>query len=270
MRGTPLKLAQVRPLFCLTFFVLGSLFQGCATGGAVRNVEGDVGRVGDQLHDISARLAAVDSLAQSQEVESRRRWTELSVDVSDVSRRVRQIQAKMDEAARRLADLARGLEAVQLYSGGKVAAGKRSSSGLASADTAKTPESRPPLVPDVRALYDLASNDMQDGNYALAIPEFSQLLESFPESDLADNAAYWLGECYFAQKEYPKAIDFFRKVIADFPGSEKVPAAMLKLGDAYLKTNKRRAGIQQFRDLIKTYPDSEEAKQAKGRLKSMG
>jgi tol-pal system protein YbgF len=183
---------------------------------------------------------------------------------------VRQVQAKIDEAARRLADLAKGLESVRLYSGGRVAPSGRPSASSGPVDTSSASASRPSLVSDVQGLYDLASEDMKSGNYPLAISEFSQLLENFPKSDLADNARYWLGECYYDQKDFARAIESFQRVITDYPDSEKVPAAMLKLGDALLKVNDRGRGIQQLRALIKAYPNSEEANQAKERLKELG
>lgn len=249
--------------------LLASLSAGCATGGAVKNVQFDVGRVEDQIQALSRQVVSLDSLLRAQGAESRRIWVELSTDGDDVKQRVRRVEAKLDEAARRLADLSKGLEVVRLYGGGRVAP-ERSSSSSGPADTASASASRPSLISDEQGLYDLASEDMKKENYPLAISEFSQLLENFPKSDLAVYARYWLGECYYDQRDFARAIEAFQRVVTDYPNSEKVPAAMLKLGCALLEVNDRTNGIQRLRTVMKDYPNSEEAAQAKKRLRDLG
>jgi len=239
MRLTPLRFAWGLILISLT-----SLSGGCATGGEVKNVQADVLRVEDQVRALSRQVVSLDTLVRAQRVE-----------------------AKLDETARRLADLAKGLEAVRLYSGGRVAPSGRPLPS--SADTASASPPRPSLISDELGLYDMASEDMKAGNYPLAISEFSQLLENFPTSDLADDARYWLGECYYNRRDFTRAIESFQGVIADHPNSEKVPAALLKLGYALLEVNDRANGVRHLQTLIKDYPNSEEAAQASKKLRGL-
>lgn len=236
----------------------------------MKNVQYDVAHTQDQLRTLARQMAALDSLLRVQGAESRRMWAELDTDGDEVKQRVRQTQAKLDEVARRLADLSKELESVRLYTGSRAASYGRPSSTPVSGDTLGSPGGRASLVSDAQGLYDQASEDMNARDFALAISEFSQLLETFPQSDLADNARYWLGECYRAQKDLPRAIGAFQRVIADYPTSEVIPSAMLKLGYAFLDMREREKGSQQLRALIRTHPDSEEAAQAMQRLKSLG
>jgi tol-pal system protein YbgF len=192
---------------------------------------------------------------------------EFETDAGDVKQRVRQVQAKLDEVARRLADLAKGLESLRLYTGGRAAPSGRPPASAGLPDTLAL---RPSLVSDDQGLYDLASEDMKAGNYPLAISEFSQLLENFPQGSLADKARYWLGECYYAQKDFPRAIEAFQRVMTDYPNSEKVPAALFYLGDSLLRVNDRANGLPRLRALIKDFPDSEEANRARKLLKDLG
>jgi tol-pal system protein YbgF len=212
-------------------------------------------------------VVSLDSLLRAQGGESHRKWADLSTDGDDVKQRMRRVEAKLDETARRLADLAKGLETVRLYGGGRVAPSGRPSGP---ADTASASPPRPSLISDEPGLYDMASEDMKAGNYPLAISEFSQLLENFPKSDLADDARYWLGECYYNQKDFARAIESFQRVITDHPNSEKVPAALLKLGYALLEVNDRANGVRRLQALIKGYPNSEEAAQASKKLRALG
>ena len=258
-----------RPSLLALFALLmaASLTTGCATGGAVKNVQSDVGDVEDQVRVLSRQVATLDSLLRAQREESRRMQAEFDTDAGDVKQRVRQVQAKLDEVALRLADLAKGLESLRLYTGGRGASSGRPPASANPSDLALA--SRPSLVSDDQGLYDLASEDMNAGNYPLAISEFSQLLETFPQSSLADKARYWLGECYYKQKDFPRAIDAFQRVLTDYPGSEKVPAAMLQLGYVLLEAKDRANGLQRLRTLIKDHPKSEEAGLARKRLSEL-
>jgi TolA-binding protein len=51
-------------------------------------------------------------------------------------------------------------------------------------------------------VYNMAYSDYRKGNFELAIDGFKMYREQFPESPLADNSLYWIGECYFSQRKY--------------------------------------------------------------------
>src|SRR4029077_865865 len=70
---------------------------------------------------------------------------------------------------------------------------------------------------DPKALYDAAYNDYLKGNYDLSAREFQEYLNNFPTTDLADNATYWIGECYYRQKQYRRAVDQFDQVLQRYP-----------------------------------------------------
>jgi tol-pal system protein YbgF len=243
----------------------GALFLGgCATHAGVGKLQIDVDRMQSHLWVLSQQMKSIDSLLQAQQVEAQQRWTELSTDGENLSQQVARLQARVDNVADRMKDLSQGVESNRLYGGSKGGSARRPAQAAATADSARGPE--PGLVADAQGLYRQALDDQETRNYALAISEFAQFIEYFPKDNLADNAAYWIGECYYAQKDFPQAIAAFQRVLTEYPEGDKVPAAMLKLGYAYLETKDRAKGQQQLRDLVKRYPDSEEARLAKERL----
>ena len=77
-------------------------------------------------------------------------------------------------------------------------------------------------------LYDTAYGDYGKGRYALAIQGFQEYVDAYPNTDLTDNAMYWIGESHYAQKKYKEAIEDFTKVIKQWPKSDKAAAALLK------------------------------------------
>jgi len=108
------------------------------------------------------------------------------------------------------------------------------------------------LYPEARALA-------LQGDYPAAADIFFYLAETYPNHELAPDANYWLGECYYGQKEFTKAIQVFRKIIATFPDSAKAPAALLKSAYAYSMLNQGNEAMMNLQRLLEAYPDSREA-----------
>ena len=95
---------------------------------------------------------------------------------------------------------------------------------------------------------------------------FRRFLARYPRHDYADNAQYWIGECYYDLKQYHAATREFRRVVERYPRGNKVPDAMLKLGFSQLAAGERREGRQVLESLRKTYPKHEAARLAALRL----
>lgn len=117
--------------------------------------------------------------------------------------------------------------------------------------------------------YDDAMRLVDRKDYRGAMARFKDFLKKYPDSSLADNAQYWLGECYYAVKDYEQAILAFDDVRRRFPNGDKVPAAFLKQGFAFAELGDKGQARVILQELIERYPESEEAAKAKQRLKSL-
>ncbi len=126
------------------------------------------------------------------------------------------------------------------------------------------------LTANPMELYQSAYRDYQRGNFDLAIAGFSDFIKQNPGSDLADNSAYWIGECLFSQKKYQDAIAQFDSVVTKYPRSEKVPGALLKKGYAYINLGEKAQGIVQLQYVVHEHPSSQEASLARQKLKQLG
>jgi tol-pal system protein YbgF len=115
-------------------------------------------------------------------------------------------------------------------------------------------------------LYDNSLASFREEEFQQAMDGFQQFLKEYPKSDRADNAQFWIGECFMAQKEYEKAILAYQEVIKNYPKGNKVPIAMLRQAIAWFEIKEEKAGIIILKNLIKKYPDSDEAKIAKAKL----
>ena len=57
----------------------------------------------------------------------------------------------------------------------------------------------------------------KDKFYIDAIHQFQSLIKEFPESDLADDALYNVGLCYYEMCQFEKAIEVLEKMIEEYP-----------------------------------------------------
>lgn len=132
------------------------------------------------------------------------------------------------------------------------------------------PEPRLPLpgTPDITptSAYNLAYNDYLDGRYELAIAGFQRYLTDFPNTSLAANAQYWIGESYYSLKDYAKATQAFESVVNDYPRSDRVAPALFKLGVVAAETGDVRKARMHLKRVIEEFSGSNEAKLAKNKL----
>lgn len=119
---------------------------------------------------------------------------------------------------------------------------------------------------DQESLYGAAYENFKEGRYEKARAEFQNFLRLFPRSEHAANAHFWIGECYYFEKNYEKAILEYDKVIKGFPEANKVPAALLKQGLSFLQLGDKTSGTAILQTVIKDYPHTNQAKIARTKL----
>jgi len=122
-------------------------------------------------------------------------------------------------------------------------------------------------APPAQELYNNALRDHNAGNTTLAMKEFLDYLRYYPDTELAGNAQYWIGEALYQQKKYNEAIDAFDTVLERYPKGNKAAAARLKKGLALLELKDRAGAERELRRVQRDFPGTPEAKIADGYLK---
>lgn len=135
------------------------------------------------------------------------------------------------------------------------------------------PPKRPVIIEEPRSeelnLYDTSMAAFREGKYEDARDGFEALLKKYPTSDRADNAQFWIGECYMGVKQYEKAILAYQEVIKKYPKGNKVPSAMLRQAIAFLEIKDETSTRLLLKKIINKYPDSSEAEIAKKKLETL-
>jgi len=118
-------------------------------------------------------------------------------------------------------------------------------------------------------LFAAATGDYFRGNYDLALSEFKTYVETYPSSEMADNAQYWIGEILYAQKKLTEAVAAFEKVKTISPNGDKTAIALYKRATALLDMGRREEAVIQLLAIFKDYSKTKEGELALQKLQEI-
>ena len=128
-----------------------------------------------------------------------------------------------------------------------------------------------PTVPTIdsaesEAAYREAFEMLKAGQSDESIASFNNFLQTYPSSQYADNAQYWLGEAYWVMSQFEPAIDQYQKLVNGYPDSKKRPHAMLKIAYCYHKLGLADEAVGILTDLKTQFPGSAASRLADERM----
>jgi tol-pal system protein YbgF len=207
----------------------------------------------DAVNKVAAALTALQSSLQKQQGDS-------STHVDQLSGQLQSLNDTLDELKARLAKVSKQLEDMQ-SSQQSLAAQQATQQAQQQAQAQAPP-------PDV--LYNNALRDYNGDKNDLATQEFSDYIKFYPNTDIAGNCYFYLGEIQFRQGNYQQAAQSYDQVLQNFPTGNKAASAELKKGFSLIELGKQDDGVTELRRLIQRYPRSNEALQARERLRKLG
>ncbi|HMV85014.1 MAG TPA: tetratricopeptide repeat protein [Blastocatellia bacterium] len=172
--------------------------------------------------------------------------TETSTQVSAMGERVTATNQRMERLSEQFAQLKKVIE-----------------------DIPKMPTFTQLTPGNAEQLFAAAYSDYSRGNFDLAMSEFKQYVETYPSSELADNAQYWIGEILYAQKKLPQAVAELEKVAVVNPTGDKTAVALYKRGLLLLEMGKKEEAVAQFLVLNKDYAKTPEGTLATQQLQQI-
>ena len=244
----------------------------------------DVQRQVEQLEESMPDKGDLDQMEQRlQDLTSQtmRSNADLAMRVERLQEQIEALHASLELTTRRLQTISQELAAARsAYATGAVlppvtAAPDVGGDPAGTAESGGTPSGAVPVpVPTAAAtpeeLYRSSYEDYMRGNYDLAAQGFGEYMKRWPDTELTDNALYWIGECHDAQEETQEALEIFTQVLEEYPTSDKAAAAQLKKGLLYLELGDKGQGVLNLQYVVYEHPGTEEADLARERLQSLG
>jgi tol-pal system protein YbgF len=189
----------------------------------------------------------------------------LATQSQGLSDNMQDLQARVGKVSQQVSDVQNLLQSIDAKIPGGTATA--TPTGTASAPPAGAASATPPISSDT--LYQNALRDYNSGRYDLSRQEFSDFLKNFPDSDLAGNSQFYLGEIDFSQANYQDALAAYDMVLVNYPKSYKLAAASLKKGEAMLALGQKASAIRQFRSVVSRFPGTDESKRAESHLRQL-
>jgi tol-pal system protein YbgF len=215
----------------------------------------------ESLQGITARLDQASN-------ETRRGFADQKLLIDNLERNVQVIRERSDDTNVRIAALREELEALRAT----VQALQQMAVAPAAPVDPDAPidPNAPPAVPlpalpppssaaglSPTRLYETARADYFAGQWSSAVSGFEAFLRAFPQSELADDAQFYIGDSHYAQNMWPEAITAYNQVIQTYPGTNAVPDAYYKRGLAQERMGEVDAARESWEAVSTTFPDSD-------------
>ena len=229
------------------------------------------------LDQLTATLKTISARVDDQANATRKSFADQKLAVDQFGTDLRIVRERIDENTVRISGLAQEVEAMRLaipqFPASPAAPvdpnaaspqGTPSDPNAAPAAPAPTVALAPGMTP--QRLYNTALADFTAGQWALCIDGFGTYLRNFARNDLADDAQWYVGECYHQDGKFAEAIDAYNRVIANYPKGDRVPDAYYKRGIALSATGQTDRARESFETLMKNYPDHDMSRMAKQQI----
>ncbi len=235
------------------------------------------------LAEIGASLQQLSTRVDDQNSATRKGFADQKLVIDQVNGDLRIVRERVDETNVRITSLSQEIEALRMatpsyppptFPGDAAGLTPASSDAPGSAQAApgSVPGAPPPPVAPVnpgispQRLYDTAWTDYTAGQWTLCIEGFNTYLRSFPRSELADDAQFYIAECNYLDGKNTEAMDAYNRVIGTYPTGDRVPEAYYKRGMTFERLGQLDQARDSWETLIKLFPDSDMARLGKQNL----
>lgn len=225
------------------FAAITVLFQGLLDSGAKMNTDVAVVSQGalDRLSRVPAPTASLRNAGATLE--------QMRTDLRGMVQSAGDVSSRMDRLEQQLQELAKSVQSLP----------------PPSTLTSAAQPAAPGQSPD--SLFENARRDESSGNYSLAVQEFSDVVTKFPNSLLAANAQFHIGEVYYFQKQYDEALKAFNTFLDSYPNADRQPDALYMKALALRHLGQSAEARKTFQELIRRFPNHDLADQARMQLK---
>jgi tol-pal system protein YbgF len=215
----------------------------------------------DSVNKLSNTMGSMQKAVQDVQANSGTRLDTMATQVQGLADNLEEVKARLAKLNQQLADMQGTMQSLDSKISGGAPAANPAPGGAPAA---------PGPAPSADVLYSNGLRDFTGGKYDLARQEFLDYLRYYPNTDLASNAQFYLGEIYYAQKQYKEAIGEYDKVINNYPKSFKLATAHFKKGMALQELGQKASAIREYREVVQRFPGTDEERRARAKLRELG
>lgn len=238
-----------------------------------------LGQASDDVNKLNTAMGSVQKSVQDVQANSGARLDTMSTQVQGLSDNLEEIKSRLGKLNQQLVDLQSAVQSIDAKISGTAPSttsptstptgpGNSGPANNVPSGTGSSAVTAP--APSADMLYSDGLRDITSGKYDLARQEFQDYLKYYPNTDLASNAQFYLGEIAYSQKQYSNAVAEYDKVITVYPKSFKLEPAHLKKGLALINLGEKASGVRELREVIRRYPGTDEDRRAREELKRLG
>ena len=180
--------------------------------------------------------------------------------VDTVANSIRVLREKVDDTNVRISSFSQEIEALRMSIPRFPATVDDSEATESEGERVSAPSPEPPLPtnPGIspQRLYDNAWADYSTGQWSLAIAGFDTYIKTFPRSDLADDAQFYIGETHYNDGRFADAVLAYDEVIVNHSEGNAVPEAQYKKGLALDRLGDTDQARETFQTVLDSFPDS--------------
>jgi tol-pal system protein YbgF len=212
----------------------------------------------DATNRLNTALNALQKSIQDMQANSSARVDTMATQVQALADNFEEVKVRLGRMAQQLSDAQAVIQSLDA----KVSGGAPAPAPGGTAPMAAAP-------PSAETLYSNALRDFTGGNYSLARQEFEDYLRYYPESDLASNARFYLGEISYAEKKFADSIRDYDIVLDQYPKSFKLADARLKKALALLQLGQKASAQRELREVVRRHPGTEAERRARATLREL-
>jgi tol-pal system protein YbgF len=222
---------------------------------------------------LNETLKAINSRVDEQANATRKAFADQALKLEQFASEQRVVREGVSENNVRISQLSQEVEAVRLSIPQFPAPAPAPVDPTADASAAPgapttTPQPPAPVGPGTTPsrLFNTAQADYYAAQWDLCVSGFDMYLRTFPKSELAHEAQFYIGECQSQSGKFQDAVSAYNQVIATYPRSTSAANAYYKRGLALERLGQPDRARESYEAVMKNFPDSDAARLAKQNL----
>jgi tol-pal system protein YbgF len=279
-------------------FLIGLFLFGCASTKDVQILDKEIDRLHTQMNLLQKENTSIKNELSDSIAENQRLKTDLTLRLENLQSEMRSLSTGIEEYKELLKRPPKEMDRFKQDMEGRwkgweekrktleerikeIEDRVKELDGRTAASTSKAMESErmasikevPPEIKGVSTgmgdIYKDAYETFYKGDLEGARGKFEAFLKQYPNTELSDNAQFWIGETYYLKKDFERAILEYEKAIVKYPEGDKIPAALFKQALAFTELGDKTNARNLFKRVIEKYPRSEQAEMAKKKLETI-